>query len=57
VIGSSGTIKAIGKIIKAMKLGRGEITAEGLAAVREALLEFEDIDAIDLPGCRRSAGR
>jgi exopolyphosphatase / guanosine-5'-triphosphate,3'-diphosphate pyrophosphatase len=49
VIGSSGTVKAIGKIIKAMKLGRGEITAQGLAAVREALLGFEDIDAIDLP--------
>ena len=49
VIGSSGTVKAIGKIIKAMKLGRGEITAEGLAAVREALLAFEEIDAIRLP--------
>lgn len=49
VIGSSGTVKAIGKIIKGMKLGRGEITLEGLAAVREALLAFEDIDAIQLP--------
>ncbi|MCG6116734.1 MAG: Ppx/GppA family phosphatase [Aquimonas sp.] len=48
-IGSSGTVKAIGKILKAMKLGRGEITAEGLAAMREALLAFEDIDAIQLP--------
>ena len=48
-IGSSGTVKAIGKIIKGMKLGRGEITLEGLAAVREALLAFEDIDAIQLP--------
>lgn len=49
VIGSSGTVKAIGKIIKAMKLGRGEITAEGLVAVREALLGFEEIDTIQLP--------
>lgn len=49
VIGSSGTVKAIGKIIKGMKLGRGEITLEGLAAVREALLAFEDIDLIQLP--------
>ncbi|MBE5314136.1 MAG: Ppx/GppA family phosphatase [Xanthomonadales bacterium] len=49
VIGSSGTVKAIGKIIKGMKLGRGEITLEGLAAVREALLGFEDMDAIQLP--------
>jgi len=49
VIGSSGTIKAIGGICKAMKLSRGEITADGLAQVREALLGFENIDAIDLP--------
>lgn len=48
-IGSSGTVKAIGRIIKALKLGRGEITAEGLAAVREALLGFEEIDSIVLP--------
>ena len=48
-IGSSGTVKAIGKILKGMKLGRGEITPEGLVALREALLGFEEIDAIQLP--------
>ncbi len=49
-IGSSGTIKAIGDIHRAMKLSRGVITREGLAAVRDALLEFETIERIRLPG-------
>ncbi len=50
VIGSSGTIKAIGDIHRAMKLSRGVITREGLAAVRDALLDFETIERIRLPG-------
>jgi len=50
VIGSSGTIKEIGGIHRAMKLSRGLITREGIAAVREALLEAEDIERIRLPG-------
>ena len=50
VIGSSGTIKAIGQILSGMKLVRGAITDSGLAKAREAMLEFEHIDAIDLPG-------
>jgi exopolyphosphatase/guanosine-5'-triphosphate,3'-diphosphate pyrophosphatase len=49
VIGSSGTVKAIGGILKSMKLGRGEITAESLGKLREAMLEFEEVDAIQLP--------
>jgi exopolyphosphatase/guanosine-5'-triphosphate,3'-diphosphate pyrophosphatase len=48
-IGSSGTVKAIGGILKAMKLGRGEITPEGIARLRDAMLAFDDIDAIQLP--------
>ncbi|HET6604295.1 MAG TPA: exopolyphosphatase [Xanthomonadaceae bacterium] len=49
VTGSSGTIKAIGRIHVAMKLSRGAVTAEGIAAVRDALLEADAIDAIRLP--------
>jgi exopolyphosphatase/guanosine-5'-triphosphate,3'-diphosphate pyrophosphatase len=50
VIGSSGTIKAIGQILSGMKLVRGAITDSGLAKARDAMLAFERIDEIDLPG-------
>ncbi len=48
-LGSSGTNKAIGAICLAMKLTKGEITADALAQVRERLLMAGRIDAIDLP--------
>ncbi|MFD0738686.1 exopolyphosphatase [Lysobacter koreensis] len=50
VLGSSGTIKAIGEICAAMKLTKGAISAEALPVVRDRLLQAERIDAIDLPG-------
>lgn len=49
-IGSSGTSKAIGGICAEMKLTKGAVTADALHAVRDALLQFERIDQIDLPG-------
>ncbi len=50
VIGSSGTIKAIGEVHRTMKLSRGTITREGIGVLRDALLESEDIERIRLPG-------
>ena len=50
VIGSSGTIKAIGKILAGLKLTRGAITEEGLAELRTRLLGFDTVADIDLPG-------
>ncbi|MDO4709332.1 MAG: exopolyphosphatase [Pseudomonadota bacterium] len=50
VVGSSGTIKAIGKICTEMKLTKGAITAEALPRVRERLLQAQTIAEIDLPG-------
>ncbi len=50
VLGSSGTIKAIGKICAEMRLTKGAITAEALPQVRERLLDADHIDRIDLPG-------
>ena len=50
VLGSSGTIKAIGEICAAMKLTKGAITADALPVVRDRLLQADRIDAIDLPG-------
>ena len=50
VLGSSGTIKAIGNICAEMKLTKGAITAEALPQMRDRLLEAGHIDKIDLPG-------
>jgi len=49
-MGSSGTIKSVGEICSAMKLSRGAITDGALSELCEALLAFERIDDIDLPG-------
>ena len=49
-LGSSGTIKAIGDIAREMKITRGSITDVALAAIRDRLLEFEQIKDIRLPG-------
>jgi exopolyphosphatase/guanosine-5'-triphosphate,3'-diphosphate pyrophosphatase len=49
-IGSSGTIKAAGQIVAGLKVARGAITAEGIAAARDAMLEFDSIDEMKLPG-------
>jgi exopolyphosphatase/guanosine-5'-triphosphate,3'-diphosphate pyrophosphatase len=50
VIGSSGTIKAVGKILSALRLTRGAITDQGLEALRDRLLRFDTIADVDLPG-------
>lgn len=50
VIGSSGTIKAIGEIAQAMKLGRGAITDAAIEAIRDKLLSFDAIGDIRLSG-------
>lgn len=47
---SSGTAKAIGAVVQAMDLSDDGITAKSLAAVRTALLDCGQIDAIKLPG-------
>jgi exopolyphosphatase / guanosine-5'-triphosphate,3'-diphosphate pyrophosphatase len=50
VYGSSGTIKAIGEICDEMKLSSPGITAKALAKVVDALLQFDQIADIKLPG-------
>jgi len=49
-LGSSGTIKCVGQIIKSMKLGRGGITRAAIAELRRALLQAPTIEQIKLPG-------
>ena len=49
-IGSSGTIRAVGEILAAMKLTRGAITDAGLSALCERTLAFERIGDVELPG-------
>jgi exopolyphosphatase/guanosine-5'-triphosphate,3'-diphosphate pyrophosphatase len=48
--GSSGTIKAVGEVAEAMKLGRDGIDAAAIEAIRERLLGFDRLAAIRLPG-------
>jgi exopolyphosphatase/guanosine-5'-triphosphate,3'-diphosphate pyrophosphatase len=52
-VGSSGTHKAIGDICAAMKLTKGNITAEALPQLRERLLQAAHINHIDLPGLEK----
>jgi exopolyphosphatase / guanosine-5'-triphosphate,3'-diphosphate pyrophosphatase len=48
--GSSGTIKSIGHMVKAMKLGHGGITASALAGVRDRIIDTGSLADLDLPG-------
>ena len=50
VIGSSGTIKAIAEVAEELKLAKGAITPDALAAIRERLLGFDRLADIRLPG-------
>ncbi|MBD8526021.1 exopolyphosphatase [Pseudomarimonas arenosa] len=49
-LGSSGTIKAVGEVLSAMKLTRGAITPDALGELRDELLKASSIDDIKLPG-------
>lgn len=49
-LGSSGTIKAVGEVLAAMKLTRGSITPAALAELRDQMLKASSIDDIKLPG-------
>jgi exopolyphosphatase/guanosine-5'-triphosphate,3'-diphosphate pyrophosphatase len=48
--GSSGTAKAIGSVVQAMKFSDDGVTPASLAALREALIDQGQISAIKLPG-------
>ncbi|GAB7563827.1 exopolyphosphatase [Methylobacillus methanolivorans] len=49
-VGSSGTAKALGEIIRLSGLSEGEITREGLEFLRQHLIKVKDIKKIELPG-------
>ncbi len=50
VIGSSGTIKAIERVLHLSGLGPDGITPAALAALRDRLVRFGRVEALDLPG-------
>lgn len=50
VIGASGTILAAQTIIRELIPGENDITLEGLAVLRDAVLEAKSIDKLKLPG-------
>ncbi|MEW6133918.1 MAG: exopolyphosphatase [Pseudomonadota bacterium] len=50
-LGSSGSIRAIADIIEANGWGR-DVSAEGMAQLREAMLRAGHVDRLELPGLR-----
>ncbi|MFA5683588.1 MAG: exopolyphosphatase [Lysobacteraceae bacterium] len=50
VIGSSGTIKAIGAMHRELKLSRGVITREGIGQLRDMLIAAGGVEGTRLPG-------
>ncbi|PVZ10402.1 MULTISPECIES: exopolyphosphatase [unclassified Pseudomonas] len=51
-IGSSGTIRAIGAVLKAAGQTTGEITPEGLAWLKRKLFKLGDVEKIDFDGIK-----
>lgn len=49
-VGSSGTARALGEIMRLNNMSDGSITRDGLAALREALLKTRDTKKIQLDG-------
>ncbi len=49
-LGSSGTIKSIGHVVKAMKPSRGVIDRTGLHAIRDALIDAGSLSLVKLKG-------
>jgi len=50
VVGSSGTFKAVANVLIAMRLSDNKITLDALKQLRNAIIEFGQIDKITLPG-------
>ena len=53
VYGSSGTMRAIADTVARNGLGDGTLSLSGLAALRDRLVAFGHVDAVDLPGLKR----
>lgn len=51
-IGSSGTIRAIGAVLKATGQTTGDITPEGLAWLKRKLFKLGDVEKIDFDGIK-----
>ena len=51
-VGSSGTAKALSEILEQNQFSDRGITSEGLARLRNALLEAGDVERLDMPGLR-----
>ena len=51
-LGSSGTFRSIAQAIQAMGLSNGEITVEGIGALKRRILKLNDVDKIDFDGVK-----
>lgn len=52
-VGASGTVKAVAAILRENRWAEHGITAAGLQQLREAVVGFEDVDQLALPGLER----
>ncbi|MCJ8170502.1 exopolyphosphatase [Atopomonas sediminilitoris] len=52
VVGSSGSIRAIGAAIAAMGLGKGEVNREGLLRLKRQVLKCEHLDKLSIDGVK-----
>ena len=50
VLGASGTVRSIGRILEMSGLGAGTITYDGLRALRDRLVDLRRLEYVDLPG-------
>ncbi|MCB9897475.1 MAG: exopolyphosphatase [Planctomycetes bacterium] len=51
-VGSSGTIRAVASVLRESGWARERITADGLRALRKALIGAGRVDALELPGLK-----
>ncbi|MES2817466.1 MAG: exopolyphosphatase [Pseudomonadota bacterium] len=52
VVGASGTIRAIGLVLKGGGHGNGEVNAEGLAWLKRKVFKLGEVDKLDLDGIK-----
>ncbi|MET1079306.1 MAG: exopolyphosphatase [Pseudomonas sp.] len=51
-VGASGTIRAIGLVLKGAGHGNGEVNAEGVAWLKRKILKLGEVDKLDLEGIK-----
>lgn len=51
-VGASGTLRSVAQACQEAGIGQGEISREGIACLKQKLLQLTDIDQVDFPGIK-----